>query len=81
MMSGKNCTISVLEKNNENVKKRVTFDPLVRIQNTHVWAFAYQSARESEWMRFAADRYRFELRKQKLESLLAEIGFFSRKNI
>lgn len=77
MMNGKDCIISVLEKNNQ--LKRVSFDPIVKIQNLHVWSFAYHEARKSEWMRITADRYRFELRKQNIEALLAKIGFFSRK--
>lgn len=43
----------------------------------HAWTFAYRRARESEWMRYAADRYRFELRKQQMEAMLTEIGFFA----
>lgn len=59
--------------------KRVSFDSNVKILNMHVWLFAYREARKSEWARFAADRYRFDLRKQQLESMLTEIDFFSRK--
>lgn len=44
----------------------------------YAWTFAYRRARESEWMIYAADRYRFELRKQRMEAMLTEIGFFSR---
>lgn len=58
--------------------KRVSFDSDVKVQNMHVWTFAYHEARKSEWMRFAADRYRFELRKKQLEAMLVKIGFFSR---
>lgn len=58
--------------------KSVSFDPNVKILNMHVWTFAYHEARKGDWMRIAADRYRFELRKQKFEAMLAEIGFFSR---
>lgn len=78
MMNGKDCTISILRK---PVKegKRVSFDSNVRILNMNVWAFAYREARKSEWKQIAADRYRFELRKQRLEAMLATIGFFSRK--
>lgn len=59
--------------------KRVRFNSNVEILNMHVWVFAYNEARKSEWMRIAADRYRFELRKKKMEALLAKIGYFSRK--
>lgn len=58
--------------------KSVSFDSNVKILNMYVWTFAYHEARKSDWMRFAADRYRFELRKQRLEAMLAEAGFFSR---
>lgn len=44
----------------------------------HVWSFAYHAARKSDWMRIAADRHRFDLRKQKFEAMLVKIGFFSR---
>lgn len=59
--------------------KRVSFDSNVKILNMHVWAFAYQEARKSDWMRNEADRYRFNLRKLRLEAMLAKIGFFSKK--
>lgn len=78
MMNGKDCTILALEKNNKKMK-RVSFDSNIKIQHMHVWAFAYQEARKSEWMRFAADRYRFELRKHIIEAMLTKIRFFSRK--
>lgn len=81
MMNGKDCTILVLRNNinNEKKKKKVRFDSNVKILNMHVWSFAYQQARKSDWMRIAADRCRFELRQQKFEEMLAKIGFFSRK--
>lgn len=60
-------------------KKRVSFDSKIQILNMHVWTFAYHEARKSNWMKFAADRYRFELRKQKIEVMLNKIGFFSRQ--
>lgn len=59
--------------------KKVRFNPNVKILNMHVWAFAYREARKSNWMRIIADRYRFELRKKRLEAMLNKIGFFSRK--
>lgn len=62
---------------NEKIKK-VSFDPHVKILHMRVWTFAFQEARKSDWMRFAADRYRFELRKNQMESMLAKINFFSR---
>lgn len=71
-MNERDCTISVSEKNN----KKISFNPHVKIQNMYVWTFAYQAARKSDWMRIAADRYRFELRKKSLETKLAKIGFF-----
>lgn len=74
-MNGKDCRIMVLEKNK---KKKVCFDLNVKILNMHVWVFAYQQARKSDWMRNAADRYRFELRKEKMEVMLAKIGFFKK---
>lgn len=82
MMNGKDCTISVLGKH-ENIKimKRASFDSNVKIQYLHAWSFAYREARKSEWMRHSVDRYRFDLRRQKLEALLVEIGFFSRQNM
>ena len=60
--------------------KRVSFDPSVKVLNMHVWSFAYNDARKSEWVRIAADRYRFDLRKRILESKLEKIGFFSSKH-
>lgn len=60
------------------MNKKVSFDPNVKILHLHVWAFAYQEARKGDWMRFAADRYRFELRKNQMESMLTKINFFSR---
>lgn len=47
----------------------------------HVWTFAYREARKScDWMRIAADRYRFEIRKEKMETMLTKNNFFfSRK--
>lgn len=61
------------------VEKNVCFDPNVRVLKMCVWTFAYREARKSEWMRIAADRYRFELRKQRIEAMLCKIGFFSRQ--
>lgn len=58
--------------------KSVSFDSNVKILNMRVWSFAYREARKSNWLQFAADRYRFDLRKQRLEAELAKIGFFSR---
>lgn len=60
------------------IMKKVRFDSNVQIQNMHVWTFAYREARKSDWIRIAADRYRFELRIRKLEQLLTKIGFFSK---
>lgn len=60
-------------------KKSVSFDSNVRIHYMHVWTFASRKAREGDWMRNAADKFRFIIRKQKMEALLAEIGFFARK--
>lgn len=57
--------------------KRVSFDSNVKILHMRTWTFAFQQARKGEWARFAADRYRFELRKKHLESLLAKTKFFS----
>lgn len=65
----------VLRKQVKEIKK-VSFDSNVKIFNMHVWSFAYNEARKSDWMTIAADRYRFELRKQRLEAMLATIGFF-----
>lgn len=56
--------------------KKVSFDPNVKVQNMHVWSFAYHEARKSEWMKNAADRYRFDLRKQNFGKMLTK--FFSR---
>lgn len=75
MMNGRDCTISDLEKYKN--KKKVSFNLNNNsILNMRVWAFAYRKARKSDWMRITADRYRFELRKQRLEAMLIEIGFF-----
>lgn len=65
--------------NTKKKMKRVSFDDSVKIQNMHVWIFAYREARKHNWMSAVLDRQRFELRKQKMESMLARIGFFSRK--
>lgn len=62
---------------NEKIK-RVSFNPNVKILHMHVWMLAYRESRKSDWMKFAADRYRFELRKKQMESMLAKINFFSR---
>lgn len=70
----------VLRKNNVKEKKKVSFDSNVKILNMYAWKFAYQQARKSNWLFFAADNERFERRKRELETKLAEIGFFfSRK--
>lgn len=66
--------------NNEKKKtKRVSFDSNVKIHNLHVWTFAYREARKNDLVRINADRYRFNLRKQKFEEMLVKIAFFSRK--
>lgn len=58
--------------------KKVSFDPNVKVLNMCVWTYAYQEARKSEWLIIAADKYRFNLRKQSFEAMLTKIGFFSR---
>lgn len=58
------------------MKKRVSFDPKVKILHMHVWTFAYREARKSDCIRNAADRFRFNLRREKLEAMLKRIGFF-----
>lgn len=73
MTNGKACTTSVLD---QNIKKRVTFNPNVQILNMCAWTFAYHEARKSDCGRIAADKYRFELRKQRLEEMLSKIVFF-----
>lgn len=78
MMNGKDCTPLVLRKKVKEMKK-VSFDSNVKILNMHVWTFAYHEARKNDWKRIAADRYRFELRKQKIEAMLCKIGFFPSK--
>lgn len=65
--------------NNKKKNKSVEFDPNIKIFYMHVWKFAYREARKSNWMSVAADRYRFELRKVKMESMLTKINFFSNK--
>lgn len=77
MMNGKDCTISALRKNKK--MKRVCFDSNVQTLNMYVWLFAYKEARKSDWLQTSADRYRFELRKLRLEAMLVKIGFFSKK--
>lgn len=59
-------------------KKSVDFDPNIKILYMHVWSFAYREARKSNWLHIAADRYRFDLRKQKMEAMLSKIDFFSK---
>lgn len=63
------------------MKKSVCFDLNIKILHMHVWTFAYREARKScDWMRIAADRYRFEIRKEKMETMLTKNNFFfSRK--
>lgn len=63
----------------EKKMKRVTFDSNVQIHNMHVWAFAYREARKSDLAKIKADRFRFNLRIERLEEELVKIGFFSRK--
>lgn len=60
-------------------KKIVRFDSNVKILHMHVWLFAYREARTSDCAKIAADRYRFGLRKEKMEAMLAKINFFSRR--
>lgn len=62
-----------------DINWRLSFDPNVKILHMHVWSFAYQEARKSNWIRNAADRFRFELKMQRMETMLAKIGFLSRK--
>lgn len=59
--------------------KRVNFDSKVRVQQMHVWSFAYREARKSNWISNFLDRHRFEIRKQLLEDELTRVEFFSRK--
>lgn len=66
------------EMKNKNLK-RVSFDSNVKILNMHAWSFAYREARKNDWKTIAADRYRFDLRRQRFEAMLATIAFFSRK--
>lgn len=64
----------------EKKSKCVTFDPNVKIYHMHTWSFAYHEARKScDWARIAADRYRFQLRKEKIQAMLDKIGFFCYK--
>lgn len=56
--------------------KSVCFDLKVRFQYLHVWSFAYQEARKSNWV---LDRVRFEIRKQLLNEKLERCDFFSKK--
>lgn len=65
------------EPNKVTDKKKVSFDSNIKVLNMYAWKFAYHEARKSNWMSIAADRYRFELRKQKLEAMLTKISFFS----
>lgn len=65
--------------NTKTKMKRVSFDDNVKIQNMHVWRFAYREARKYNWISAVLDRHRFELRKEILDDLLTEIGFFSKK--
>lgn len=58
--------------------KSVSFDPHVKIQHMHVWVFAYREARKNDLAKLAADKFRFDLRKQKFEAMLDKIGFFSK---
>lgn len=58
--------------------KKVRFDPNDKILKMCVWSFAYHEARKCDWLQITADRYRFSLRKQRIESELVKIGFFSR---
>lgn len=63
----------------EKKKKKVNFNLSEnKIHNMYVWLFAYQAARSSDMARIAADKFRFNLRKKRLEELLIKIGFFSR---
>lgn len=65
--------------NMKKIKTSVSFNPNVKIMHMHVWTFAYHEARKScDWARIAADRYRFELRKEKMDAMLSKIRFFSR---
>lgn len=77
MMSGSDCTLSVLAKNK---KKTVSFNlNNNKVHNMYVWSFAYQDARKSDWLRNAADRYRFKLGKESFQIMLTKINFFSKK--
>lgn len=78
MTNGKDYTILVSRKDVKSMKK-VSFDSNIKILNMHVWSFAYNEARKNNWKTIAADRYRFDLRRQRFEAMLAKIGFFSRK--
>lgn len=81
MTNGNDYTISVLRKADAiKNKKKVSFDSKINTLNMCVWQFAYHEARKSEWMRIAADRYRFELRKRSIEAMLNKIGFFHPEN-
>lgn len=63
----------------EHKGKKVKFDSEVKILYMHVWSYAYHKARKSNWMQIAADRYRFNMRRERVEALLTEIRFFSRQ--
>lgn len=75
MMNGKDYTILVSRKHVKEMK-RVRFDPNDKILHMHVWSFAYHEARKGDWLRIAADNYRFELRKRQVEKILCKINFF-----
>lgn len=44
------------------------------------WTFAYRESWKScDWMRIAAGRYRFKLRREKMEAMLVKIKNYSRQ--
>lgn len=55
----------------------VSFDPIVKIHNMHVWKFGYREARKGNLMQIVADRARFQRRMQLLEAQLIRDDYFS----
>lgn len=54
-------------------KRKVVFDPEIKVQKMYVWSFAYSEARKSDYMHVAADRCRFDKRIRECNEVISPI--------
>ena len=54
----------------ETTRKKVTFNPDVKIHHMRVWVHAYRQSRKSNWEQQVVDSFRFKQRIKTTELLL-----------